>query len=293
MERLPTQVDPRSAEFAANAEANRAGVAALRAAREVARAGGGARSLERHQAQGKLLVRDRLARLLDPGSPFLELSPLAAYAVYQDDAPGAGMVSLEQVTHYPFAGDIRIVVKPEKPATFSILLRIPSWAHEASIQVNGVDWQHAVVPGTYAAVTRHWQRDDVINLLLPMSPAMHWKARRSVQESSGPDGSPIEQEVMHSDYLAITRGPLVYATSLIDGFKMQETIRLAEGDRSRLLEVIDSPPGCEGPAIRLNLGYRAPLIFHPYYEAGGRKDGTWRLTWMQVAAESAINSSNG
>ncbi len=93
MERLPTQIDSRSAEFAANAEANRALVAALRAARDMARAGGGARSLERHQAQGKLFVRDRLARLLDPDSPFLELSPLAAHAVYEDDAPGAGLIT--------------------------------------------------------------------------------------------------------------------------------------------------------------------------------------------------------
>jgi 3-methylcrotonyl-CoA carboxylase beta subunit len=93
MERLPTQIDPRSAEFVANAEANRALVATLRATRENARAGGGARALERHRAQGKLFVRDRLTRLLDPGSPFLELSPLAAQDVYEDQAPGAGLVT--------------------------------------------------------------------------------------------------------------------------------------------------------------------------------------------------------
>ena len=93
MERLHTQIDPRSAEFAANAEANRALVARLRAAREAASAGGGAKALERHQAQGKLFVRDRLTRLLDPGSPFLELSPLAALGVYEDEAPGAGLVT--------------------------------------------------------------------------------------------------------------------------------------------------------------------------------------------------------
>ena len=93
MERLHTQIDPRSAEFAANAEANRALVAQLRATREAASAGGGAKALERHQAQGKLFVRDRLTRLLDPGSPFLELSPLAAQGVYEDEAPGAGLVT--------------------------------------------------------------------------------------------------------------------------------------------------------------------------------------------------------
>jgi acetyl-CoA carboxylase carboxyltransferase component len=93
MERLHTQIDPRSAEFAANSEANRALVARLRATREAASAGGGAKALERHQAQGKLFVRDRLTRLLDPGSPFLELSPLAALGVYEGEAPGAGLVT--------------------------------------------------------------------------------------------------------------------------------------------------------------------------------------------------------
>jgi DUF1680 family protein len=198
----------------------------------------------------------------------------------------AGIVRLEQITNYPFEGGIHIVVKPEIATTFSILLRIPSWAHEANIQINGADWMHATIPGTYAVLERDWQDNDVIDLQLPMSPAMHWKTGHSVQESSGPDGSPIKQEVMHYDYVAITRGPLVYATDLIDGFKTQETIRLVDGVGRSSLEVIDTPPGCEGPAIRLNLGYRPPLIFHPYYEAGGRKDGTWRLTWQQVTPES-------
>ena len=90
MERLHTQIDPRSAEFAANAEANRALVARLRATREAASAGGGAKALERHQAQGKLFVRDRLTRLLDPGSPFLELSPLAALRRLRRRGPRRG-----------------------------------------------------------------------------------------------------------------------------------------------------------------------------------------------------------
>ena len=202
----------------------------------------------------------------------------------------AGNVSVEQITNYPFDGDVRIIVKPEIVATFSILLRIPSWAHGAGIRINGVDWQHTPVPESYAVLEREWQYDDVIELHLPMSALMHWKAGRSVQESKGPDGSAIIQEVMRYDYMAVTRGPLVYATGLIDGFKMEETIRLAPDNGVNPLEVIAGPPGCEGPAIRLNLSYRPPLIFHPYYEAGGREDGMWRLTWLQVTAESVIDT---
>jgi 3-methylcrotonyl-CoA carboxylase beta subunit/propionyl-CoA carboxylase len=57
------------------------------------REGGGAKYLQRHRDQGKLPVRDRIARLLDRGSPFLELSPLAATGMYDDEAPAAGIVT--------------------------------------------------------------------------------------------------------------------------------------------------------------------------------------------------------
>src|SRR5439155_10490423 len=58
-----------------------------------ARDGGGAKYIERHRAQLKLPVRERIARLVDPGSPFLEFSPLAAFGMYDDEAPAAGVVT--------------------------------------------------------------------------------------------------------------------------------------------------------------------------------------------------------
>jgi 3-methylcrotonyl-CoA carboxylase beta subunit/propionyl-CoA carboxylase len=68
-------------------------VADLRGRVERARQGGGPKYLQRQQEQGKLPVRERIDRLLDPGSPFLELSSLAAYGMYDDDAPAAGIVT--------------------------------------------------------------------------------------------------------------------------------------------------------------------------------------------------------
>ncbi|MGH8287383.1 MAG: beta-L-arabinofuranosidase domain-containing protein, partial [Steroidobacteraceae bacterium] len=198
--------------------------------------------------------------------------------------PQAGTVRLQQVTRYPFDGDIRILVDPERALRFSIRLRIPSWASHARIKVNGVDSSQAAAPGTFVALEHNWQKNDEITLRFPMSPVLRERVSRSVQESKAPDGAPISQEVMRYDYVAITRGPIVYATGLIDGFKSDETIRIPDRRDASLLEVIDTPTGYEGPAIRLNLGYRAPLVFLPYYEAGGRTDGAWRLTWMQVAA---------
>jgi len=68
-------------------------VEGLRAARARAAAGGPEEARRRHSARGKLLPRERIARLLDPGTPFLELSPLAAHGCYDDEAPGAGIVT--------------------------------------------------------------------------------------------------------------------------------------------------------------------------------------------------------
>jgi acetyl-CoA carboxylase carboxyltransferase component len=93
MEVLETQVNPNDSEFTANASRMETLVAELREQIARARVGGGERYLQRHRDQGKLPVRDRISRLLDPDSPFLELSPLAAWGMYDNEAPGAGLVS--------------------------------------------------------------------------------------------------------------------------------------------------------------------------------------------------------
>jgi acetyl-CoA carboxylase carboxyltransferase component len=93
MDVLKTRVEPSSREFRSNLAHHRRLRDELRAALEEARAGGTERARARHVERGKLLVRDRIDRLLDPGSPFLELSPLAARGVYEDAAPAAGIVT--------------------------------------------------------------------------------------------------------------------------------------------------------------------------------------------------------
>ncbi len=91
--RLSSQVRPSSPEFRANSEAMQREVAKLRERLAQVRKGGSERSRARHLARGKLLPRDRVDGLLDPASPFLELSPLAAYDVYDNDSPSAGVIS--------------------------------------------------------------------------------------------------------------------------------------------------------------------------------------------------------
>ncbi len=91
MEQLETKLDTRSSEFRARSRALEALVAALKGELDRVRAGGTGR--KRHAEQKKVFVRDRIDALLDPGSPFLELSPLAAHGMYEGEAPAAGLVT--------------------------------------------------------------------------------------------------------------------------------------------------------------------------------------------------------
>jgi 3-methylcrotonyl-CoA carboxylase beta subunit len=93
MEPLETHLDTSSDEFRANRERIESLVSELNQRIAAARQGGGEKYLARHKEQGKVPPRDRLAALLDPDTPFLELSPLAAHGMYDDEAPGAGMIT--------------------------------------------------------------------------------------------------------------------------------------------------------------------------------------------------------
>ncbi len=90
---LKSMIDPDAADFRANAEAMRGLAAELQQRRAQAALGGPQRSRDRHVARGKLLPRDRVMTLIDPGSPFLELSPLAACDMYEDAIHAAGIIT--------------------------------------------------------------------------------------------------------------------------------------------------------------------------------------------------------
>ena len=90
---IQSRVNTRDATFNANREDMQAQVDDLRKLVDQVRQGGGAKAQERHVSRGKLLPRERLNAVLDPGSPFLELSQLAAYKVYEDEVPGAGIIT--------------------------------------------------------------------------------------------------------------------------------------------------------------------------------------------------------
>ncbi len=99
-------------------------------------------------------------------------------------------VALRVETDYPFKGDVKITVDPERPVRFPVRLRIPAWARGATIQINGQSDKQEVKPETFAVMDRLWSGGDVITLRMPMAPAAtRW----------------------FNDSLALNRGPLVFS----------------------------------------------------------------------------------
>ncbi|MHA1153657.1 MAG: carboxyl transferase domain-containing protein [Alphaproteobacteria bacterium] len=93
MKRITSKINPQDATFLENDKLNRQRVAELRDLLGRVQQGGSQRAQERHTSQGKMMVRDRIEALLDPGSPFLELSALAAHGLYDGEAAAAGLVT--------------------------------------------------------------------------------------------------------------------------------------------------------------------------------------------------------
>lgn len=93
METLPTTINHNSPEFKSNAEHNRALAKELKERLKIVQEGGGEKYRKRHEEQGKLFVRERIERLLDVNSPFLEIGALTAYNLYDNDAASAGIIT--------------------------------------------------------------------------------------------------------------------------------------------------------------------------------------------------------
>jgi acetyl-CoA carboxylase carboxyltransferase component len=134
MDRLQTRHVPSSEEAKARREHNRSLVETLRSRLNDVRQGGGDRAVERHRARSKLLPRERIERIIDPGTAFLELSALAANDLYEGGAPSAGIVTGIGVVHGReclfVANDATVKGGSYYPMTVKKHIRAQTIAHE-------------------------------------------------------------------------------------------------------------------------------------------------------------------
>ena len=112
----------------------------------------------------------------------------AAYAPCEVHTSIAGVpVRLVEETEYPFRGTVRITIDPAVPHAFPLSLRVPGWAHEAKLRVNGVPQSSpGLSAGTFARVERTWKAGDVVELDFPVSPRLSRWSNNSVAIERGP-----------------------------------------------------------------------------------------------------------
>lgn len=187
------------------------------------------------------------------------------------ELPKAGRVRIAQKTSYPHDGRVELAIDPPAPSEFPLILRVPSWARGTEIQLNDEALERETTPGSYLRLDRAWAPGDRLVLTFPMTLRVHRRSNTDVHRN---------QPIQSLDYFALTRGPLVYATDLIDGYKFEDTLRLPDQSPESLFSRVPTPDGATGPAFQLRLPGREPIVYLPYYEQGGRKDGAWRLTWI-------------
>ena len=115
--------------------------------------------------------------------------------VLDTDLADGSNIKLTQQSNYPWDGNIKITVDSKKKKEYAMMLRIPAWAENATIKVNGEQIDQAPKAGSYAEVNRKWRKGDIVELELPMAPSLI-TADPNVEETR--------------NQVAVKRGPIVY-----------------------------------------------------------------------------------
>ncbi len=110
-------------------------------------------------------------------------------------------VAVRQTTHYPWTGEVKLTLQPEREIEFALNLRLPGWCLDPKLGLNGSPWAKIEKVRGYARVQRKWRPDDVVDLSLPM-PVQRLKAHPKVEADIG--------------RVALQRGPLVYCLEAVD-----------------------------------------------------------------------------
>jgi len=167
---------------------------------------------------------------------------------------------------------LRLAIHTEESVEFELAIRIPQWGRLTTIELNGAARPLKADEDGILRLRRPWADGDHIAIDLAVSPTIH-----PYTYSLDHHG----QEIVRTDYACLTWGPYAYATGLIDGYRKEETLRLAKLNPESSFKQSSSEDRL--PTFELVQPGRAPIPFAPYFEAGGRHDAAWRATWIQVA----------
>lgn len=163
----------------------------------------------------------------------------------------------------------QVALELEQDQEFTLTIRIPGGSKLREIWLND-----ELYPLDGLSIQRNWQTGDTVKTSVDFQMKVHLQTYTLDHHG---------QEIVRTDFACLTWGPYVYATGLIDGYKKEETLRLARltPESSFALTQQRTPGGL--PLIHFVQPGRPPIPFSPYFEAGGRHDGAWRATWIQVA----------
>lgn len=180
--------------------------------------------------------------------------------------PGGGRVRLAQRTGYPWSGKVNVEIRETPAAEWSLMLRIPGWAEQGTLKINGAPSAQPVTPASYAVIKRKWSAGDRVELDLPM-PARLVEANPYNESMRG--------------QVAVMRGPVVYclespdlpAGVRVDEIVLPASVRLEARQRS---ELIEGAVTLEGTARRHPPGDWTGLLYRTL-RPGGSEDITVRL----------------
>lgn len=183
-------------------------------------------------------------------------------------------VRVSQKTQYPFDGKIQLKISTAKSASFPVYIRIPDWVKDAEIKLNGKPVTGEIKAGSYYTLNAIWNKETVVEINFPMQ----LKLAEASEYAIKPQGT---EDIYRVNWLALVRGPLVYAThGLINGEDREKNFGLSVKDGLQSFKPVKYKT-LGAPAYELTVKGQKPLLFLPYYQAGGRTPGTWRLTWIQ------------
>ena len=151
MDRLPTRVNRADTDFQNRRTHNLELVDTLRERLELVSQGGGGKYVERHRSRDKMLARERIEKIIDPGTAFLELTPLAAYELYDGRANSAGIVTGVGMVHGReclfVANDATVKGGSYYPMTVKKHIRAQTVAHENNLPcIYPVSYTHLTLP---------------------------------------------------------------------------------------------------------------------------------------------------